>query len=283
MHTGQHAAIIDRTTFEAVQTRLHAAAVTRKTGRRNTSFLLAGLLFDDRGHRMTPTHANKRGVRYRYYVSQSVLQNRKTEAGTIAQVAAPDIETLAVEAVRRHLVNLNKPELDGATTVQVIGDPLSGQDRNLIVAHIARVIVGATQIKIILRNALLDDTDKKLLKLTMPWNPKAATMRKGTASAPSGNQHLDPNTRDTLLAAIGRARIWLCDLTDGRVSSFEEIARREGKGERHVRLLAALAFVSPRLVAAIIEGNAPAGLTVTGLARALPADWPAQERQIGIA
>ena len=108
-------------------------------------------------------------------------------------------------------------------------------------------------------------------------------MRKGITSAPSGNQQLDPNTRDTLLAAIGRARVWLRDLTDGRVSSFEEIARREGKRERHVRLLAALAFVSPRIVAAIIEGNAPAGLTVTGLARALPTGWAEQERQIGIA
>ena len=31
--------------------------------------LLAGLLFDDAGHRMVPTHATKAGVRYRYYVS----------------------------------------------------------------------------------------------------------------------------------------------------------------------------------------------------------------------
>ena len=89
-------------------------------------------------------------------------------------------------------------------------------------------------------------------------------------------------TRDVLLGAIGRARIWIRDLTDGRVSSFEEIACREGKGDRHVRLLASLAFVSPRIVAAIVDGNAPAGLTVTGLARALPAGWAEQERQIGI-
>ena len=39
--------------------------------------LLMGLMFDDRGHPMSPSHANKKGVRYRYYVSQAVLQNRK--------------------------------------------------------------------------------------------------------------------------------------------------------------------------------------------------------------
>ena len=48
-------------------------------------------------------------------------------------------------------------------------------------------------------------------------------------------------------------------------------------------MLASLAFVSPRIVAEIVDGNALAGLTVTGLARALPADWAEQERQIGIA
>jgi hypothetical protein len=50
---------------------------------------LAGRLFDDRGNRMSPTHANKRGVRYRYYVSHAILQNRKAEAGSIARVPAP--------------------------------------------------------------------------------------------------------------------------------------------------------------------------------------------------
>jgi hypothetical protein len=34
------------------------------------------------------SHANKKGVRYRYYVSQAVLQNRKENAGSIARVRA---------------------------------------------------------------------------------------------------------------------------------------------------------------------------------------------------
>ena len=46
---------------------------------------------------MSPTHANKRGVRYRYYVSHAILQNRKAEAGSIARVPAPEIETLVCD------------------------------------------------------------------------------------------------------------------------------------------------------------------------------------------
>jgi site-specific DNA recombinase len=40
-------------------------------------------------------------VRYRYYVSQAVLQNRKDEVGSIARVAAPDIEELVIAALRQ--------------------------------------------------------------------------------------------------------------------------------------------------------------------------------------
>ena len=64
----------------------------------------------------------------------------------------------------------------------------------------------------------------------------------------------------------------------GRVASLAEIAEREGLGERHVRLLAPLAFVAPRVVGAIADGSAPADLTVTTLAKALPYLWVQQEQ-----
>jgi site-specific DNA recombinase len=57
------------------------------------------------------------------------------------------------------------------------------------------------------------------------------------------------------------------------------IARREGKVERHIRLLVPLAFLSPRIVSALLEGAAPAGLTISALARTLPWSWAEQERR----
>jgi len=45
--------------------------------RQDSDALLAGKLFDDRGNRMSPSHAAKGGRRYRYYVSQAILQGRK--------------------------------------------------------------------------------------------------------------------------------------------------------------------------------------------------------------
>jgi site-specific DNA recombinase len=69
-------------------------------------------------------------------------------------------------------------------------------------------------------------------------------------------------------------------VAQGRTATFAQIARREGKVERHVRLLAPLAFLSPRIAAAIMDGTAPANLTATSLARALPCSWAEQERRL---
>jgi hypothetical protein len=67
-----------------------------------------------------------------------------------------------------------------------------------------------------------------------------------------------------------------------RGDSFADIARREAKAERHIRHLAPLAFVSPRIITAIVDGTAPAGLTTTALAAGLPFSWSAQEERFDI-
>ena len=89
-------------------------------------------------------------------------------------------------------------------------------------------------------------------------------------------------SRDALLTAIAKARKWIDDIRLGRLASFAEIATREALCERHIRLLAPLAFLSPRIIAVIVEGTAPADLTVTGLAKALPYSWAEQECRSGL-
>jgi hypothetical protein len=66
----------------------------------------------------------------------------------------------------------------------------------------------------------------------------------------------------------------------GDRASFAGFAEREAVGERHIRLLAPLAFLSPRIIAVIADGAAPADFTVTSLAKALPYSWAEQERTI---
>jgi site-specific DNA recombinase len=98
---------------------------------------------------------------------------------------------------------------------------------------------------------------------------------------PAAKPAMKPDSRDALLAAVVKARAWIEGIRLGRIASFAEIAKRESQGERYIRLLAPLAFVSPRIVAAIVDGTAPADLTVTGLAKPPPYSWAEQERTSG--
>jgi site-specific DNA recombinase len=116
----------------------------------------------------------------------------------------------------------------------------------------------------------------------LPWTPTCVLARKGIAWKPSAQANLDPAASEVLLTAIARARSWMNDLTEGRLNSFEEIARSENKVERHIRRLIPLAFVSPRIVEAIANGSAPADLTVTSLTSALPRSWAKQEKRYGV-
>jgi hypothetical protein len=50
--------ILARDLFDAVQTRLAANAVARQVRLKGSAAILTGRIFDDRGNRMSPTHAN---------------------------------------------------------------------------------------------------------------------------------------------------------------------------------------------------------------------------------
>jgi len=99
-HSGEHASIIDRPTFEAVQAKLAENSRARRVRVEGSPAILMGRIFDDRGNRMTPSHSNKDGVRYRYYVSHVLLQRREKDAGRVTRVPAIQLEKLVVEAIR---------------------------------------------------------------------------------------------------------------------------------------------------------------------------------------
>jgi hypothetical protein len=115
--------------------------------------------------------------------------------------------------------------------------------------------------------------------IAIPWSSPVPATVKGIIHVPAHNTPIKAGRREPLLIAIVKARQWIDDLAHGRAASFAVIARREGKAERHIRLLAPLAFVSPRILSALLDGTAPADLTLTKLARALPYCWAEQEHR----
>src|SRR5476649_630076 len=128
-HRGEHEPILDRELFEAVQAKLATNTVLRQVRLKGSPAILTGRIFDDRGNRMSPSHSNKLGVRYRYYVSHAILQQRKAEAGSVARVPAAEIEKLVLDGVRRHLASMGEAEHPTA------------MERDLIERHVHSVTV----------------------------------------------------------------------------------------------------------------------------------------------
>jgi DNA invertase Pin-like site-specific DNA recombinase len=96
LYEGQHAGIVDEAVFERAQ-QLLARRVPSGSARRRSQSLLAGLLFDGEGHRMSPAHTRRHQQRYRYYVSQQVLHGGRSR--TLARVSAHEVEQAVLEAL----------------------------------------------------------------------------------------------------------------------------------------------------------------------------------------
>src|SRR5438309_7440845 len=79
LYPGQHPSLIDDETWTAAQDQLATnAGAHRRRAKAVEPSLLAGLLVDAHGQRLTPSHAIKKGRRYRYYVSAALI----TDSGT---------------------------------------------------------------------------------------------------------------------------------------------------------------------------------------------------------
>jgi site-specific DNA recombinase len=138
IHRGEHEPILDAALFAAVQGKLAAQAVARRCRLRGPSALLTGHLFDQYGNRMSPTHANKGGARYRYYISQAVLQ-KKSRAPSLGRIPAVELEALVLSALRNHL------------NASGTGEQLPGNDRDLVERHLERAILTSNEIKLRVR------------------------------------------------------------------------------------------------------------------------------------
>jgi site-specific DNA recombinase len=309
-YPGEHSAIVDRDLFEAVQARLAAQATAIGYRRSRSEALLIGKLFDDRGHRMTPSFAIKHGVRYRYYISRATTEGRRGEAGTITRVPAPDVERAVVEALADPSPN---EDADGmAATADCSsseagsanlcssrgstreprdgrGDARAGRGRNS--AEDRRVIDEMVDIVTVEQSGLAIALNPEAAakgqssRVLVPWS-KPPTRVRHELIPPANGPRDDPRaitseTRSNLLKAIAKARAYLDDLVAGRILDIAEIAAREQRSVRAASMLLSLAFLAPHLVKAIVDRRLPRGIGLTRIMD-LPADWAEQHRALGL-
>src|SRR5215217_6679207 len=213
-YDGQHPAIVEQATWDNAQAQLASHAHRRACRQLASAHLLMGRIQDDRGHAMTPTHAQKGSRRYRYYVSQAVLQGRPGR-GSISRVPAPEIEGLVTAALRS--ANPKSSELS---------------DGDLILHHLNRVTLHKGRIEIAI-------TGEDEAPINLPWS-KESPQRRREILVPEGSEpDLRPmkvDDRSRILKAIARGRTWLQELLSGQIAGTDEIAVRERCSERSIRM-----------------------------------------------
>jgi DNA invertase Pin-like site-specific DNA recombinase len=263
-YPGEHEAILDPELFHAVQETLASQGHSRLQHRINNQSLLTGKIFDDRGNRMTPATAKKGPVRYRYYISAALLQGRSNEAGSVRRVPAADVETLVLDAVRR--VRGTEASSDDAVA------PLD--DRRSIETHLEKVVARKGHLEI-----TLSDSEPGSELLLIEWSPPPTRIgREIIVPSGPGDAQARPlrwAMRARLIEAIATRRRWIEELISGEATSVEEIAKRHRCSARAVRMTLNLAFLSPTIIRAAIDGKLPHGCGLIKLAE-MPSEWEAQ-------
>ncbi len=268
---GEQPAIIDRDLFDAVQAKLNEQVNNHKVSRTKSEALLLGRIFDDRGHRMTPSHARKRGIKYRYYISSALLQGRAKQAGSVSRIPAEEIEALVAKSVRDHL--------NASTEIE---------DTALVHNHVVRVEVQSDQLVIELATDAkgVDRKPKRAPNvIEVPWHKTPLTRRREVLLPESASSQdtrpIRSENRALLVASIARGRRWLDELIADPTANTESIAEREDCTARKVNMTISLAFLAPDLVKAAIDGRLPHGMGVARLCD-LPVEWSRQREMLGL-
>jgi site-specific DNA recombinase len=278
---GEQPAIMDRQLFDAVQQKLTDQWSHRNHAKSKSDHLLTGLLFDDAGHRMIPTHATKAGLRYRYYVSLPHLkgESKTVSVGSVSRIPATDIEDIIAKSVNEHL---------GAQHDQPSSSTAHADDRGAMIAEqVVRIDVHKDRLIVRFKSPGTEEDshspDGQLLSI--PWQ-KPTSKKSRQILIPLGvpRNEVRPTRierRARLVNAIARGRRWLDEILSGSATNIEQIATRQKCSVRQVNMTISLAFLAPDLVKAAVEGRLPRGIGVERL-RDPPAEWSRQFDALGL-
>ena len=264
VYEGQHAAIIDQDAWDRTQALLAAHAQRKACPSRSSDALLIGKLYDDRGNRMSPSEAAKGAKRWRYYISQAILQGRKQDAGSVARVSASEIEAKVLDVVRAEMG-------DGNVAAEKLREGLD------------KITIGQGGLTIRWNEALSPHALARAI--TVPWTPTPSRRRQeilqGGGQQPSDLRPMRTEARRTFIAAYRKARSSLDRLIADPTISIVALATGGDRSERSIRQTLSLAFLDPALVEAAIEGRLPRGFGLQRLMDPPPA-WPDQWAALGL-
>ncbi len=302
---GIHNPVVKDECWKQVQNILHQNryAQTHRIHAKQPS-LLAGLLVDDQGNTMSPTHATKKHRRYRYYISQALLHYRTSEAGSVLRVAANDIEQPVIhsllELLKSHepLLSLFNNQLTNALKQKEAMDKamaIADNWKSLSVSNqiklrqqtIKQVTVGQKQITLRINlvglgNHLgIDYSDKEFHDIPIPIQLKRCGQEMKVILSSSTHHAINNTTLEAIQKSIAKALIWNKQLVDGQVLSIQEIANIEHLSRSYTTRRLRLAYLAPDIIQDIFNGRLPPDLTLNKLLKGFPLEWKQQRITLG--
>ena len=296
-YDGQHEAIIDRKTWDAVQARLADNTRGHKTrSRADEPSLLAGLLVDSKGAKLTSSHTVKGNRRYRYYVGTRIEEGRSRPW----RLPARDVESAVLNELQ-HLLGDRQRMTDAlrplTLKVHELKDALwaakaaatqisqSTARRKTILELVKQICVSESAIFVEVKLASIAPHGVGLQNYpTHRLNTAIAFDRRsgGTAVVVAGASFGEAKHDSTLVKAVARGFTWFEELATGQIATVRAIAKREGITDRYVSQNIELAFLSAQIVEKALRGSQDVRLTTKNLVFDidLALQWSDQERQV---
>ncbi|MCH9054199.1 MAG: recombinase family protein, partial [Proteobacteria bacterium] len=289
-YPGKHEAIVDEVLWDEVQRKLAANRIDRASGAHAAEpSLLAGLIYDDSGERMTPSHANKKGTRYRYYVSNALVRGSRRDAPRGRRVPAGDLETLVEDRLRRFLEDeaevfaaLDSPVTDVsdcrdqvARAADLAGrwpDLAPATKRQILTRLVDRIDIKreTLEIRILpgrlpavlcgeddpesIEQAVLDDGPT--ITFTVPARLKRAGMEtRFLIDGPGGGPRREPDR--SLLRLLSQAHRFHEMVMRIRGKTITELAEEAAVGGSYFTRILRLSFLAPDVVKTILRNRHP--------------------------
>jgi site-specific DNA recombinase len=268
------------------------------------------MLVDGDGNRMTPSHAVKKGTRYRYYVSGSLIAKDRTEATAGLRIPAEEIEQLVSSRVHRWLLD---PGSIYKSTAARLSDT-SMQHR--LVARAADIGKHWPELPVARKRtvlaALIERIDVSVDRIDIRLRPPRLAALLNAAAIPSNGMTVDeteilsvpvrlrragreirvvidsadpfpakPDAR--LIRLLLRAHRFNATLAQGEGVPFAALAQREGVSRSYFTRLVRLSYLAPDITQAILDGRQPRNLTAQKLLEhsRLPLAWHDQRTMLG--
>ena len=287
VYDGEHKAIISDKIFEDVQKLLYENKVDKTCGVKcSSNSLLAGLIYDDLGNKMTPSHSNNHSRRYRYYVSRALKNNEET--GSVSKIPAGEVEKFVIETTKEFLQDkkqiqkiVSKYKISKQNKLIYIAQNIQDySEPKLIRAIIHRIVVSKNLIEITYNEAsikkvlnalannqeiVITDKNEELTPIVISKNIKITqSSRNDNILILNAKEYDTPEPNPYLVNAIVKSFYYHKQIQAGK--TIEDLQTEEGlKDSKYIRNIMNLKYISPELAKQILNGTQPQELSLQKL------------------